>query len=54
MEAVFCVDCLEDALRAYGRPPEFDSSKLKNSYIPNEINRLAGLFEIPVVARLKP
>jgi hypothetical protein len=47
------VACLT-ARMAPAWPPEFDSSKLKNSYIPNEINRLAGLFEIPVVARLKP
>jgi hypothetical protein len=33
--------------------PEFDSSNQKNPYIPNEINRLAALFEILVVARFK-
>ena len=27
MEAVFCVDCLEDALRAYGRPEIFNSEQ---------------------------
>ena len=27
MEAVFCVDCLEDALRAYGRPEIFNSDQ---------------------------
>ena len=31
--------------------PEFDSSKPRNSYIPNGINRLAALFRILVVAR---
>lgn len=33
--------------------PEFDSSKPRNSYIPNGINRLAVLFRILVVARFK-
>ena len=31
--------------------PEFDTSKPRNSYIPNGINRLAALFRILVVAR---
>ena len=35
------------------RTPEFDSSKPRNSYIPNGINRLAALFRILVVARFK-
>ena len=35
------------------RAPEFDSSKPRNSYIPNGINRLAALFRIFVVARFK-
>lgn len=40
-------------LPATSLPPEFDSSKPQKSYIPNEINRLAALFEILVVARFK-
>jgi putative transposase len=27
MEAVFCVDCLEDALRAHGKPEIFNSDQ---------------------------
>ena len=41
------------ATRRMAWQPEFDSSKPRNSYIPNGINRLAALFRILVVARFK-
>jgi hypothetical protein len=31
MEAVFCVDCLEDALHTYGKPEIFNSDKAHSS-----------------------
>ena len=27
METIFCVDCLEDALRTYGKPEVFNSDQ---------------------------